>query len=168
MLEQVEQETGCKVVMNPTGEEQDCNLSVNVVGTAEVNAKAVAMLRAHIIDDIFADTEPLSPEDLKDSLDDMSSSPVHPPRRRSRTESELSSSSSFNDENRNQIFTESVRVDSLKLAYASLQPLCKKYRVSMEILSNRVPDQQVTISGPEKNVNSAKSELMAEGFGQIN
>ena len=28
--------------------------------------------------------------------------------------------------------------------------------------------QQVTISKQEKNVNSTKSELMAEGFGQIN
>ena len=27
---------------------------------------------------------------------------------------------------------------------------------------------QVTISGPEKNVNSAKTELIAEDFGQIN
>jgi len=126
-----------------------------------------------------------------------------PPRKRSRTESDIStcaaaSTNPFlssqlrkgsgdvtdaNDVNKNRMFTDKIKVNSFKLACLSLQPLCRKYRVSMEIEEIKSfsgkgggnghggvgggdsgvvgVDQLITISGPEANVSGAKMELMA-------
>lgn len=197
-------------------------------------------------DVLLADTEPLSPDEdeeepsaqpskdaVKAAVDEDDFSVISAPpadalfsalrtqrsgRKRSRTESEISSnsnttaksSSSFNtasgdtslmtspsvpltpssanDVNKNRMFTDKIKMNSFHLACMSLQPLCYKYRVRMQVeelainnknrsnadnkqysfSSNPCIDQVITITGPEASVSGAKFELMAAAESSLN
>merc|ERR1712029_568511 len=63
-----------------------------------------------------------------------------------------------------QVVTDSIRIRSLKLESMSLQPLCVRHRVGME-LEQVGNDQNVIIFGARKNVQQAKQQLIINTFG---
>jgi len=67
------------------------------------------------------------------------------------------------NKNSEKLVSESLRINSVKLACVSLKPFCIKHRVRMEIEQQAgQTDQNVIIHGPKKNVQVAKTQLLAD------
>merc|ERR1719295_2211628 len=67
------------------------------------------------------------------------------------------------NKNSEELVSESLRINSVKLACVSLKPFCIKHRVRMEIEQQAgQTDQNVIIHGPKKNVQVAKTQLLAD------